>query len=123
MTLITYSAALYPSLEAAERLNKEEGIDMEVIDLRSLRPLDWETIFRSVRKTNKVLIVHQDRKTGGIGGEIAARLTEEAFDSLDGPILRVASEDTHYAFSPPLEEFILPNVDKILAKAKTLAAY
>lgn len=123
MTLITYSAALYPSLEAAERLKKEEGIDMKVIDLRSLRPLDWETIFRSVPKTNKVLIVHQDRKTGGIGGEIAARLTEEAFDSLDGPILFVASEDTHYAFSPPLEELILQNVDKILAKAKTLAAY
>ena len=123
MTFITYAAMLYPSLAAAERLEKEDGLRVEVIDLRSLRPLDWEAIFGSVRKTNKVVIIHEDRRTGGIGGEIAARIAEECFDSLDGPIVRVASEDTHYAFSPPLEEFILPNVDKILAKARTLAAY
>ncbi len=123
MTFITYSSMLYPSLTAAERLEKEDGLRVEVIDLRSLRPLDWETLFGSVRKTNKVVIIHEDRRTGGIGGEIAARLAEECFDSLDGPIVRVASEDTHYAFSPPLEEFILPNVDKILAKARALAAY
>lgn len=122
LTLITYSASLYPSLTAAEKLEKE-GVDVEVIDLRTLRPLDWETLFQSVRKTSKVLIVHEDRKTGGIGGEISARISEEFFDHLDGPILRVTSEDTHYAFSPPLEEFILPNVDKILSKARTLAAY
>jgi|SRR5579884_232527 len=123
MTFITYSAMLYPSLTAAERLEKEDGLRVEVIDLRSLRPLDWEAIFRSVRKTNKVVIIHEDRRTGGVGGEIAARISEECFDALDGPITRVTSEDTHYAFSPPLEEFILPNVDKILAKARTLAAY
>ena len=123
MTFITYSAALYPSLAAAEKLKEEDGLDVEVIDLRTLRPLDWETIFKSVRKTNKVMIIHEDRKTGGVGGEISARISEEAFDQLDGPILRVTSEDTHYAFSPPLEEFILPNVDKILSKARTLAAY
>ncbi|HZR45573.1 MAG TPA: alpha-ketoacid dehydrogenase subunit beta [Candidatus Manganitrophaceae bacterium] len=123
MTFITYSAALYPALEAATKLKEEDGIDVEVIDLRTLRPLDWETVFQSVRKTNKVLIIHQDRKTGGAGGEISARISEELFDHLDGPILRVASEDTHYAFSPPLEEFILPNVDKILSKARRLAAY
>ncbi|MBI3805227.1 MAG: alpha-ketoacid dehydrogenase subunit beta [Nitrospirae bacterium] len=123
MTFITYSAMLYPSLAAADRLKAEAGMEVEVIDLRSLRPLDWETVFRSVRKTNKVVIIHEDRKTGGIGGEISARISEECFDALDGPIIRVTSEDTHYAFSPPLEEFILPNVDKILAKAKALAAY
>ncbi|TAK06834.1 MAG: alpha-ketoacid dehydrogenase subunit beta [Candidatus Manganitrophaceae bacterium] len=123
MTFITYSAMLYPSLAAAERLEKEDGLHVEVIDLRSLRPLDWETVFQSVRKTSKAVIIHEDRRTGGVGGEIAARIVEECFDSLDGPIVRVASEDTHYAFSPPLEEFILPNVDKILAKARTLAAY
>ncbi len=122
MTFITYSAALYPTLSAAERL-KEEGLDVEVIDLRTLKPLDWETIFQSVRKTNKVVIIHEDRRTGGIGGEISARLSEELFDQLDGPILRVTSEDTHYAFSPPMEEFILPNVEKILTKARMLAAY
>ncbi|MGB3941050.1 MAG: alpha-ketoacid dehydrogenase subunit beta [Candidatus Manganitrophaceae bacterium] len=123
MTFITYGAMLYPSLTAAERLEKEDGLRVEVIDLRSLRPLDWETVFRSVRKTNKVMIIHEDRRTGGIGGEIAARIAEECFDALDGPIVRVTSEETHYAFSPPLEEFILPNVDKIVAKARTLAAY
>lgn len=123
MTFITYSAMLHPSMAAAERLEKEDGLSVEVIDLRSLRPLDWEAVFRSVRKTSKVVIIHEDRRTGGIGGEIAARLSEECFDSLDGPIMRVTSEDTHYAFSPPLEEFILPNADKILAKARTLAAY
>ncbi len=122
MTFITYSAALYPALSAAERL-KEEGIDVEVIDLRTLKPIDWETIFQSVRKTGKVLIIHEDRRTGGIGGEISARLSEELFDHLDGPILRVTSEDTHYAFSPPMEEFILPNVEKILTKARMLAGY
>ena len=122
MTFITYSAALYPSLSAADRL-KEEGINVEVIDLRTLKPLDWETVYQSVRKTSKVVIIHEDRKTGGIGGEISARICEELFDHLDGPIMRVTSEDTHYAFSPPLEEFILPNVEKILTKARTLAAY
>lgn len=123
MTFITYSAMVHPSLAAAERLEKEDGLSVEVIDLRSLRPLDWDTVFRSVRKTSKVVIIHEDRRTGGIGGEISARLSEECFDALDGPIMRVTSEDTHYAFSPPLEEFILPNVDKIVAKARTLAAY
>lgn len=122
LTLITYSAALYPSLLAADKLN-EEGIHAEVIDLRTLKPLDWEAIERSVRKTNKALIVHEDRKTGGIGGEISALISERLFDHLDGPIMRVASEDTHYAFSPPMEEFILPNVEKILTKARALAAY
>ncbi|MCG3116523.1 MAG: alpha-ketoacid dehydrogenase subunit beta [Candidatus Manganitrophus sp. SA1] len=123
MTFITYSAMVHPSLAAAERLEKEDGLSVEVIDLRSLRPLDWDAVFRSVRKTSKVVIIHEDRRTGGIGGEISARLSEECFDALDGPIMRVTSEDTHYAFSPPLEEFILPNVDKIVAKARTLAAY
>ncbi|MCG3111198.1 MAG: alpha-ketoacid dehydrogenase subunit beta [Candidatus Manganitrophus sp. SB1] len=123
MTFITYSAMVHPSLAAAERLEKEDGLSVEVIDLRSLRPLDWDTVFQSVRKTSKVVIIHEDRRTGGIGGEISARLSEECFDALDGPIMRVTSEDTHYAFSPPLEEFILPNVDKIVAKARTLAAY
>ncbi|HEY5599430.1 MAG TPA: alpha-ketoacid dehydrogenase subunit beta, partial [Candidatus Manganitrophaceae bacterium] len=123
MTFVTYSAALYPSLAAAEKLKEQEGMEVEVIDLRTLRPLDWAAIFQSVQKTNKVIIVHEDRKTGGIGGEIAARISEEVFDYLDGPVCRVASEDTHYAFSPPLEEFILPNVEKIITKAKALAAY
>ena len=123
MTFITYSAALYPSLTAAEELQKEDGLNIEVIDLRTLRPLDWETIAQSVKRTNKVMIIHEDRKTGGIGAEISAKISETLFDFLDGPIVRVASEDTHYAFSPPLEEYILPNVNKIKIQAKQLAAY
>jgi len=123
MTFITYSAALYPSLTAADELQKEDGLNIEVIDLRTLRPLDWETIAQSVKRTNKVMIIHEDRKTGGIGAEISAKISETLFDFLDGPIVRVASEDTHYAFSPPLEEYILPNVNKIKIQAKQLAAY
>jgi 2-oxoisovalerate dehydrogenase E1 component beta subunit len=86
-------------------------------------PLDKPAILETAKKTSKVLIVHEDRKTHGIGGEVAAIIAEEAFEHLDGPIVRVATEDTHYAFSPPLEEFILPSVDKIVAKARQLAKY
>jgi 2-oxoisovalerate dehydrogenase E1 component beta subunit len=122
LTIITYGASLHLSLEAANILQKE-NIEAEVVDLRTLLPLDKKTILDSVKKTSKVMVVHEDRKTGGIGGEIAAVIAEEAFDYLDGPVLRVASLDTHYAFSPPLEEFILPSTEKIVARAKELAKY
>jgi pyruvate/2-oxoglutarate/acetoin dehydrogenase E1 component len=123
LTLITYGAMVHASLSAAERLSKENGVETEVIDLRTLKPYDKPAVLRSVQKTNKVLIVHEDRKTGGIGGEIAAMLAEEAFEYLDGPIVRLGAADTHYAFSPPLEEFILPNVEKIVSKARMLIQY
>jgi 2-oxoisovalerate dehydrogenase E1 component beta subunit len=123
LTLVTYGTMVHASLSAAERLAKEDGVEAEVIDLRTLKPYDKSAIIRSVQKTNKALIVHEDRKTGGIGGEIAAMLAEEAFDFLDGPILRLGSEETHYAFSPPLEEFILPNTEKIVSKARMLIQY
>ena len=122
LTMITYGATLHLCLEAANILQKEK-IETEVVDLRTLLPLDRETILNSVKKTNKVMVVHEDRKTGGIGGEIAAVIAEEAFEYLDGPVMRVASLDTHYAFSPPLEEFILPTTEKIVAKARELARY
>jgi len=122
LSMITYGACVYDCLQAAESLSKD-GIDCEVLDLRTLLPLDKPAILETAKKTSKVLIVHEDRKTGGIGGEVAAVIAEEAFEHLDGPILRVATEDTHYAFSPPLEEFILPSVDKIIAKARQLAKY
>ncbi|HET6370482.1 MAG TPA: transketolase C-terminal domain-containing protein, partial [Nitrospiria bacterium] len=123
LTLITYGAMVHASLSAAEHLAKEDGVESEVIDLRTLKPYDKTAVLRSVQKTNKVLIVHEDRKTGGIGGEIAAMLAEEAFEYLDGPIVRLGAEETHYAFSPPLEEFVLPNVEKIVSKARKLIQY
>ena len=86
-------------------------------------PLDEETILKSVRKTNKVLVVHEDTKTGGIAGEIAAILCEKAFGELDGPVFRVTSLDTPVPYSPPLEEYFLPNKEKVFAAAKELARY
>ena len=100
-----------------------KGIEVEVVDLRTLLPLDRETILESVRRTNKLLVVHEDTRTGGIAGEIAALVTEAAFDDLDGPIRRVTSLDTPVPFSPPLEEHFLPNAERIAAAARDLARY
>jgi 2-oxoisovalerate dehydrogenase E1 component beta subunit len=122
LTIISYAAMLHASLEAAETLARE-GIECEVIDLRTLLPLDKETILTSVKKTNKLLIVHEDTRTGGIAGEIAAIVCEGAFDDLDGPIVRVTSLDTPVPYSPPLEEHFLPNVEKIVTAARELAKY
>ena len=122
LTIVTYAAMMHTSLEAAEDLAKE-GIDAEVVDLRTLLPLDKDTILQSVRKTNKLLIVHEDTKTGGIAGEIAAVACEGAFEDLDGPILRVTAKDSPVPFSPPLEERFLPNKNDVLAAARELARY
>ncbi len=115
-TVVTYGAMVHASLQAAEVLAKEKNIETEIIDLRSLQPLDKETIMQSVAKTNRVVIVHEATLTGGIGGEIAALISEEAFEMLDAPIKRVASLDTPTPFSPVLEEYFMPNAAKI-AKA------
>jgi len=123
LTIITYGAMLYPCLEAAETLEKERGAKAEVIDLRSLLPLDRETIVTSARKTGKVMVVHEDTRTGGIAGEIAATINEEAFDHLDGPVLRVTAPDTPVPYSAPLEDFFLPNAVKIAEAARKLVAY
>ena len=96
---------------------------MEVLDLRTLAPLDREAIGQSISKTNKMLIVHEDNKTGGIGAEIAATIAEEHFEQLDGPILRVAAADTHIPYAPSLEEAVIPNVDDVVAALRRLAAY
>jgi 2-oxoisovalerate dehydrogenase E1 component beta subunit len=122
LTIISYAAMMYPALEAAEELAKD-GIEAEVIDLRTLLPLDRETIINSVKKTNKLLIVHEDTRTGGIAGEIAALVCEGAFEDLDGPIARVTALDTPTPYSPPLEEYFLPNASKIVAAARELARY
>src|SRR5499425_2072990 len=122
LTILSYAAMMHASLEAAEALAKE-GIEAEVIDLRTLLPLDEDTILHSVRKTNKCLVVHEDTKTGGIAGEIAAILSEKAFHDLDGPLVRVASLDTPVPYAPTLEEAFLPNTQKVFAAAKDLARF
>ncbi|HEV3253139.1 MAG TPA: alpha-ketoacid dehydrogenase subunit beta [Candidatus Acidoferrales bacterium] len=122
LTIISYAAMLHTSLEAAEALAKE-GIEAEVVDLRTLLPLDKETILASVKKTNKLLIVHEDTRTGGIAGEIASLVCEGAFEDLDGPIVRVTSLDTPVPFAPPLEERFLPNAEKVAVAARELARY
>jgi 2-oxoisovalerate dehydrogenase E1 component beta subunit len=122
LTILSYAAMMHTSLEAADALAKE-GIEAEVIDLRTLLPLDEETILQSIKKTNKCLVVHEDTKTGGISGEIAAILFEKAFHDLDGPVLRVASLDTPVPYAPTLEEAFLPNAQKIFTTAKDLARF
>ncbi len=123
LSLITYGGTMHQALDAARIVEKEDGLKVEVLDLRTLLPLDREAILATARKTGKVLIAHEDRLTGGIGGEVAAIIAEHAFDYLDGPIRRVAALDTHVAFSPPLEEYILPNTNKIVEAIRDLAAY
>ncbi len=122
LTIATYGAMALHSLEAAEELAKE-GIEVEVLDLRTLMPLDRQGIIDSVRKTNKLLVVHEDVRSGGLAGEIAATVNEQAFEDLDGPILRVTSLDTPVPFSPPLEERFLPQVADITRAARELARY
>jgi 2-oxoisovalerate dehydrogenase E1 component beta subunit len=121
-TLLTYGAMVTPALEAADRLAKE-GVEVEVIDLRSLMPFDKDAIFRSLEKTSRVLVVHEDVKTLGLGAELSAVITEERFDRLDAPVLRVTYPDTHAPFSNVLEGFNLPNTDKIVDALRRLAAY
>jgi 2-oxoisovalerate dehydrogenase E1 component beta subunit len=122
LTILSYAAMVHTSMEAAEQLAKE-GIDVEVIDLRTLLPLDRDAIITSVKKTNKLLVVHEDTKTGGIAGEIAAIVCEGAFEDLDGPIARVTAIDTPVPYSPTLEEYFMPNTEKVVAAARELAKY
>ncbi len=123
MTILTYSAMVHQSLKAAQTLAEEDDLSVEVLDLRSLVPLDREAIVESVKRTNKVLIVHEDTLTGGIGAELSAILAEDLFEYLDGPIMRVAAPDAPFPYAPPLEDAFLPNSDKILVAARKLAAY
>src|SRR5499427_2051939 len=122
LSVITYAAMVHLALEAAELLS-QEGIELEVLDLRTLSPLDRPAIAEAVRRTNKVMILHEDVRTGGIAGEISAIINEEAFDSLDGPIVRLTALDTPVPFSPPQEEFFLPKVSDIIREVRNLSAY
>ena len=122
LTILSYAAMAHTSMEAAAKL-AQEGIEAEVIDLRTLLPLDSETILSSLKKTNKLLVVHEDTRTGGIAGEIAALVCEGAFEDLDGPIVRVTALDTPVPYAPTLEERFLPNTEKVVAAARELAKY
>ncbi len=122
VSVITYAAMLHVALEAAELLAKE-GLELEVLDLRTLLPLDRQAIAATVRHTNKVIILHEDTKTAGIAGEITAVINEECFDDLDGPVVRIAALDTPVPFSPPLEERFLPSVGDVVREARRLKAY
>jgi 2-oxoisovalerate dehydrogenase E1 component beta subunit len=122
VSIFTYGLAVHQCLGAAEAVAQE--VSVEVVDLRTLAPLDKASILESVRKTGKALIVHEDNLTGGIGGEVAAIIAEEAFDYLDGPVLRLAMPDVPAVpYSPPLEEYCLLNPDKITAAIRKLAGY
>jgi len=122
LSIITFGAQVLNALDAAEALEKE-GLDVEVLDLRTLAPLDKASILASVKKTSKALVLHEASRTGGIGGEIAATIAEEAFEWLDAPVVRVGAIDTPVPYSPPLEEYHLPQVKDVLEAARKLAAY
>ena len=123
VSIITYAATVWKALEAAEQLQREDGISVEVIDLRTLLPMDDEAIVATVKKTNRVLVVHEDTRTGGIAGEITARINETCFEWLDAPVLRVTAHDVPLPYSPPLEDFVLPQVSDIVTVARHLARY
>jgi 2-oxoisovalerate dehydrogenase E1 component beta subunit len=122
LSVLTYGAMVHLALEAAVALAKD-GIELEVVDLRTLLPLDKESVLESVKKTSKVILLHEDTRTGGIAGELAAIIAEEAFEYLDGPIMRITAPDTPVPYSPPLEEFFLPKTTDIIRVARQLAAY
>lgn len=122
IAVITYGAMVWTALDAAREL-ETDGLSLEVVDLRSLLPYDEQTVLASARKCGKVILLHEDTRTGGMAGELAALIAEKAFEDLDGPIIRVTAPDTPVPFSPPLEEYFLPNAQKVAEAARKLAAY
>ena len=123
MTLVTYGALVPRALQAAQTASREQGIEVEVIDLRTLSPYDWEAIATSVRKTSRVIVAHEDMLSWGYGAEIAARIADELFDDLDAPVKRIGSMDTFVAYQPALEDAILPQPETVLKAIKDLHAY
>ncbi len=123
LTVITYGAVVPRALQAAQRAERELGIDVELLDLRTLSPYDWEAIAASVRKTSRVLVAHEDMQSWGYGAEIAARIADELFEDLDAPVRRVAGMDTFVAYQPVLEDVILPQAERIFHAIASLAAY
>jgi 2-oxoisovalerate dehydrogenase E1 component len=123
VTVVTYGATVPRTLQAAQRLEREHGISVEVLDLRTLNPYDFEAIAASVTKTSRVLVVHEDMLSWGYGAEIAARIGSELFDKLDAPVQRVAAKDVFVAYQPQVEEAILPQANDIFAAIRKLKAY
>jgi len=123
LSIVTYAATVWKALEAAEQLEREDGLSVEVLDLRSLLPMDDEAIAATVRKTNRVLVLHEDTATGGVAGEVTARINELAFEWLDAPVRRVAAHDVPLPYAPALEDFVLPQTSDVVRAARWLAAY
>ena len=123
LTVVTYGAVVQRALVAAKELEEQDGVSVEVIDLRSLAPVDWATIAASVQKTNKVIVAYEDSFSWGYGSELAARLADECFPWLDAPVKRVAATDTFVAYAPDLEDFILPQVEDLAQAMRELHAF
>jgi 2-oxoisovalerate dehydrogenase E1 component len=123
LTIVTYGALVQRSLVAAKQAEQQQGLSVEVIDLRTLAPYDWEAIAASVRKTNRLVVAHEDTRTHGFGAEVAARVSEELFEHLDAPVRRVAALDTFVAYAPQVEDHILPQVDDVYRAVTELCAY
>ncbi len=123
LTVVSWGALVQKSIDAAKRIQQDLGKSVEVIDLRTLAPFDMDAIVSSLKKTNRLLIAHEDVKTCGFAGEIAARVNEECFEALDAPILRVAAKDSHIAYCPSSEEYILPQVDDVYEQMKKVLEY
>jgi 2-oxoisovalerate dehydrogenase E1 component beta subunit len=122
VTVVTWGAMVYTAAEAAQKL-EEDGVSVEILDLRTLVPWDKQAVLRSVEKTSKALVLHEDTRTGGFGAEIVATIAEEAFEQLDAPVKRVTAPDTPVPFSPPLEKAFIPQVDDVAAGIRELAEY
>jgi pyruvate/2-oxoglutarate/acetoin dehydrogenase E1 component len=123
LSIVTWSAMVWKSLDAARQLEREDGLSVEVLDLRTLLPMDDAAILATVRKTNRVMIVHEDSRTGGLAGEITARINEAAFAWLDAPVRRVTAADAPVPYAPSLEDAVLPQTEDIVRMARELAAY
>src|SRR5205807_1063163 len=123
LTVVTYGAVVPRALQAAQKIEREQGVSVELIDLRTLSPYDWEAIATSVRKTSRVIVAHEDVLSWGYGAEIAARIADELFEDLDAPVRRVAATDTFVAYQPALEDVILPQADDLLKAMENLAKY
>src|ERR671910_338620 len=121
-TVVTWGAMVYTAAEAAKQL-AQDGFEVEVLDLRTLVPWDKAKVLESVRRCSKVLVLHEDTRTGGFGGEVAATIAEEAFEDLDAPVMRIAAPDTPVPFSPALEKAFIPQVEDVATALRKLAAY
>jgi pyruvate/2-oxoglutarate/acetoin dehydrogenase E1 component len=123
LTIVTWSAMVWKALDAADRLERSDGLSVEVLDLRTLMPMDDAAIMASVRKTNRVLVAHEDTRTGGVAGEIIARINELCFEWLDAPVRRVCAHDVPLPFAPTLEDYVLPQTEDLVAACRWLAGY